>query len=372
MKEKIPCDLIKDILPLYDEKLCSEETNKIISEHLAECEECRKLISDIIIPETNISAVPDESSAFKKINRKIKLGKRKIRILAAFLVVIIGILIYLTAGQIKKVGKMQSFDTIFQTIEVRSLAKKLAEGNIDEYMEYISYDNLISELNNTMLAKQLREEETSHLKKLYSEYYGNKKIKKIEVSSEYIDKYYTDAKHTVIFSYVKIIFTDSDYIKLQALKGSDGLYEIFAIYYYDDCKFEQCIDFIKWHYRNSIINLKYILEKGEGNGLQSPENRTKNCFSDEYEEKVSISVKDFFEKGFKVDKYTYSKLQFDMETKMPYVDIVITASDKKGKAVMQTKLYIDYFGYLFPDSEYSVVTDGCTDELKESLMHFFG
>lgn len=37
---KIPCNMIQDLLPNYIEELCSEETNKQIGEHLAECEVC--------------------------------------------------------------------------------------------------------------------------------------------------------------------------------------------------------------------------------------------------------------------------------------------------------------------------------------------
>lgn len=37
---KIPCNIVQDLLPNYIEELCSEETNKQIGEHLAECEVC--------------------------------------------------------------------------------------------------------------------------------------------------------------------------------------------------------------------------------------------------------------------------------------------------------------------------------------------
>ncbi len=369
MKEKIPCDLIKDMIPLYKEKLCSEKTEKIISEHLAECEECRKLISDISIPETNISAVPDESSAFKKINRKIKLGKRKIRILAAFLVVIIGILIYLTAGQILKnyseICDLQSFETVFQSIEVRSIAKEFASGNIDEFVKHISYDNIVAETNNKFLSEDIRKEETKVLKKLYDDSYGKKKIKKIKIKTEYSFVYVE--KKLVPITTADIIYTDNDTIFLYFFKGSDGFYIVYPQNNFDT-KLMQCILHMSWHDMCLRDFYKNSLEKA----TEPIDSTTKNRFSYEYKEKASVSISSFFEKGFTVDNCTFSKLFYDKEKNMTYVDTIITASDNKGKAIMQTKLYIDYFGLLIPDSEYSVVTDGCTDELKESLMHFFG
>lgn len=40
---KIPCDVIKDLLPLYEDGVCSEKSREMIEEHLAECPECTKL-----------------------------------------------------------------------------------------------------------------------------------------------------------------------------------------------------------------------------------------------------------------------------------------------------------------------------------------
>ena len=35
---KISCDMIQDLLPLYHDGVCSEESKKIIEEHLQICE----------------------------------------------------------------------------------------------------------------------------------------------------------------------------------------------------------------------------------------------------------------------------------------------------------------------------------------------
>lgn len=36
------CELIKDILPLYVDEVCSEESKKLVDEHLATCKDCKK------------------------------------------------------------------------------------------------------------------------------------------------------------------------------------------------------------------------------------------------------------------------------------------------------------------------------------------
>ena len=43
---KISCEIIKDILPLYAEELCSDETRQFVEEHLKRCEVCTGLADD--------------------------------------------------------------------------------------------------------------------------------------------------------------------------------------------------------------------------------------------------------------------------------------------------------------------------------------
>ena len=38
---KKSCELIKDLLPLYVDDVCSEESRKMVTEHLASCGNCR-------------------------------------------------------------------------------------------------------------------------------------------------------------------------------------------------------------------------------------------------------------------------------------------------------------------------------------------
>ena len=39
---KNECNIVRDILPLYVEDMVSEETEKFVKEHLAECKNCRE------------------------------------------------------------------------------------------------------------------------------------------------------------------------------------------------------------------------------------------------------------------------------------------------------------------------------------------
>lgn len=54
---RISCDTIRDILPLYVDEVVSEDTKKLVSDHLEQCEKCQekyeKMRSEITIPIEN-------------------------------------------------------------------------------------------------------------------------------------------------------------------------------------------------------------------------------------------------------------------------------------------------------------------------------
>ncbi len=52
---KYICDVIRDLLPLYQDQVCSAESTRVVREHLEECEECRKVaekLADVNVDHT--------------------------------------------------------------------------------------------------------------------------------------------------------------------------------------------------------------------------------------------------------------------------------------------------------------------------------
>lgn len=63
--EKINCNVIQDILPLYIEDAVSEDTKELVEEHLQDCEICQRVYHETKIDLENdmkISAQTKESS----------------------------------------------------------------------------------------------------------------------------------------------------------------------------------------------------------------------------------------------------------------------------------------------------------------------
>ena len=75
MKNNIACNVIVDLLPLYKEEICSEETKILVEEHLAECADCRRLSEQVTIPEVGKKEAPTENEAFKKVGKKLKKSR---------------------------------------------------------------------------------------------------------------------------------------------------------------------------------------------------------------------------------------------------------------------------------------------------------
>lgn len=61
------CNIIRDLIPLYIDGCCSEESEKSVKEHIEGCDVCRKLLKDMSTPSVVIPAnkVP---TALNKIN----------------------------------------------------------------------------------------------------------------------------------------------------------------------------------------------------------------------------------------------------------------------------------------------------------------
>ena len=64
------CDLIQDLLPLYEEELCSPSSRQAVREHLSECESCRRLTVPLPVEEPEDTPAGDR--AVKKSMKKVK------------------------------------------------------------------------------------------------------------------------------------------------------------------------------------------------------------------------------------------------------------------------------------------------------------
>ena len=89
---KIPCEVIRDLMPLYVDGLTNEITDKVIVEHVEECDSCRKTLEAMRVGNDKEFA-PNENEKqeidFLKKNKKRNLGIILGSIGAAFLIIVL-------------------------------------------------------------------------------------------------------------------------------------------------------------------------------------------------------------------------------------------------------------------------------------------
>ncbi len=100
----ISCEIIKDLLPLYHDGVCSEDSKKVIEEHLEHCESCRDELRamDSELPITNRTENLAEAEAVKKLSKRWKKGMIKSVLKGALFslvtVIVVLLILYLFIG----------------------------------------------------------------------------------------------------------------------------------------------------------------------------------------------------------------------------------------------------------------------------------
>lgn len=84
---ELNCEIIRDLLPLYCDGVCSHASSKAVENHLNDCEICKKtheaLIKDSNFSSVNVNAEKNEAKFIRDVKSKIKLRKIIISVVSA-------------------------------------------------------------------------------------------------------------------------------------------------------------------------------------------------------------------------------------------------------------------------------------------------
>lgn len=389
MNEKLNCEIIRDLMPLCSEGLCSEESRKLVESHISTCEDCRKLYAPLPAQEAPETAVPSETKAMQKLSRRLKFGKLWITLLV-LLVLGVGLL---TTGQIVKVGSLQSFETLFRNIEVYPVASAVARGDFDRYAEYLSMgrsDNLLLMSNRDAILRQ----DVENLKTTYQAAFGDTKVKSIFIMSAYTEM--VAEKSKVIMSYISVKYTDGREIMLEANKDVDGLWVIELVQYssndeevaqweanqdpaaeypsthYPEDDLADALEFSIYHARYPVGFLEVLLSIEEK--PQILDTRIKMIsrrFQEEYRDTIRQNLTDYLEAGYLSPEFSLSTPYYDREKQAFYYVFTLIGKDDQGTALMTGHMYYDYRG-MMPPEDAAIYPDNCSEELTDAMLHLFG
>lgn len=130
---KLPCDIVQDLLPLYEDDLCSAATREAIEEHLGECESCGKqhtAVQELVEPEVEVKPEQEKKATVKSFK---KIRNRWIASIVAILLLIpLG---YLGWGQFW--GNGPSFTNLHELYLGYRFVHCLEVGDYEKAFQYI-------------------------------------------------------------------------------------------------------------------------------------------------------------------------------------------------------------------------------------------
>ena len=73
----LSCEVTRDLLPLYHDGVCSDESRALVEEHVADCPACAGLLTELRGEFELPHESPDDLAPLEQIRRNVKRGKKK-------------------------------------------------------------------------------------------------------------------------------------------------------------------------------------------------------------------------------------------------------------------------------------------------------
>lgn len=135
---KFDCKVIEDLIPLYLDNVCSDESRNIVEEHLQECEKCRALIDKM--PFVKVAHIDKDESekisiakrGFKKIHRRWLTS-----LIATFMLIPIIFLGIMGYNEAHSAGiAFTNFDDIYRCLKYLHYIKN---GNYEKAVQMVDF-----------------------------------------------------------------------------------------------------------------------------------------------------------------------------------------------------------------------------------------
>ncbi len=84
---KLKCEVISDLIPLYYDGVCSQESRKLVEEHLLECSDCRQELEDL---GKEFMSTPNEDQVVENLAKRWKKDRFQSFLYGTIIVSILG------------------------------------------------------------------------------------------------------------------------------------------------------------------------------------------------------------------------------------------------------------------------------------------
>lgn len=147
MTEKLSCRITQDLILLYTDGVCSQESRQAVEEHLKQCPSCRKYLQEISLPEKIVIQTPEPQcrervmkNSFRKIRRRWRLS-----VLAVFMIfpiLLLGIL-----GVHEFLGTGVAYTNLDDIVISYRFMWLVEDGRFEEAAEMICFDDYAEIVN---------------------------------------------------------------------------------------------------------------------------------------------------------------------------------------------------------------------------------
>lgn len=109
MKNEKMCNIVKDMLPLYIDDLCSAESKQMVEEHIKECDDCRRVLESMkegeeTIASYDVNNTDSDEQLIKRVSKDINRKTSKSRKISAACIGVVVVLLFGLFAPIKSVN----------------------------------------------------------------------------------------------------------------------------------------------------------------------------------------------------------------------------------------------------------------------------
>lgn len=138
---KISCRVIDDILPLYVDECCSEETKQLVDEHLQECEDCTEKLAKFKKP-LFLSQDPSQNEKIYVKHVKKAFGKLRRRLVAPVIIILMLLIPLTWLGINEAQGDGVSYSSMKHVLKGYALLRALKNENYEKAFSYLNLRGL--------------------------------------------------------------------------------------------------------------------------------------------------------------------------------------------------------------------------------------
>ncbi len=138
---KLSCQIVQDLLPLYEDGVCSEESCEAVQEHLCECEQCSALCAQSL-PKLTSQEPKREDLVLKKGLRKIR---RRWRLSVLAIAMILPVLLFGMLGYHEYRGEGICFSNLNELWSCSRFLNAMEDGDMQTAASYFDFSDLYSE-----------------------------------------------------------------------------------------------------------------------------------------------------------------------------------------------------------------------------------